>query len=73
MKGKTTTIIMLIAFFLIGVAIIFFRPDLMGYYMQLVGLVMIPMLVIMGGIAGQSIAKVIKGEAKIDDITKPTP
>jgi hypothetical protein len=70
MKGKTITIIMLLVIFVLGTAIIFFRPDVFASYVQLVTLVLIPMLVIMGGIAGQSIAKVIKGEAKIEDVQK---
>lgn len=68
MKGKTVTIILLLAIFVIGIAVIIFRPDVFASYLQLVGYVLAPMLVIMGGIAGQSIAKVIKGEAKIAEV-----
>jgi hypothetical protein len=67
-KGKTVTIILLLAIFVIGIAVIIFRPDVFASYLQLVGYVLAPMLVIMGGIAGQSIAKVIKGEAKIAEV-----
>jgi hypothetical protein len=67
-KGKTVTIILLLAIFVIGIAVIIFRPDVFASYLQLVGYVLAPMLVIMGGIAGQSIAKVIKGEAKIEEV-----
>lgn len=70
MKGKTVTIILLFAIFLIGLAIIIFDPDRFSPFVTLVQLMLAPMLVIMGGIAGQSIAKVIKGEAKIEDAAK---
>ena len=70
MKGKTITIILLLAIFLIGLVVIFFFPDRFGSFVILVQLVLVPMLFIMGGIAGQSIAKVIKGEAKIEDVAK---
>jgi hypothetical protein len=68
MKGKTVTIILLVSIFVIGMALIVFAPDRFDLFLSLVGVVLVPMLVIMGGIAGQSIAKVIKGEAKIEDV-----
>lgn len=55
---------------MIGLALIIFWPDRFGSFVTLVQLMLAPMLVIMGGIAGQSIAKVIKGEAKIEDVVK---
>jgi hypothetical protein len=70
MKGKTVTIILLLSIFMIGLAIIIFDPDRFNPFVTLVQLMLAPMLVIMGGIAGQSIAKVIKGEAKIEDAAK---
>jgi hypothetical protein len=70
MKGKTVTIILLLSIFLIGLAIIIFDPDRFNPFVTLVQLMLAPMLFIMGGIAGQSIAKVIKGEVKIEDTEK---
>ena len=66
--GKFVTTVLLVAIFLLGVIIIFTKPDAMTVYLSLVGVTLVPMLVIMGGVAGTSIAKIIKGECKIEDV-----
>jgi len=66
--GKLTTTIMLVVMFILGVVILFISPDRMAAYIQLLQYILWPLLVVMCGVAGKSIAKVIKGEKKISDI-----
>jgi LytS/YehU family sensor histidine kinase len=67
-KGKNATIILLLSIFIIGLLLIIFWPDRFESFISLVQLVLVPMLTIMFGIIGQSIAKVIKGEKKIEEV-----
>jgi hypothetical protein len=69
--GKITTTILLIAIFIIGVVILFVRPESAGAYISLVTIVLVPMLLVMCGIVGQSIVKVIKGNCDTNDVPKP--
>lgn len=66
--GKPFTIIFLIVTFLLGLGILVFDYARFEAYIKLVEKIGVPVLVIMGGIAGQSIAKVIKGESKISEV-----
>lgn len=67
--GKFITTVLLLSVFVIGLALLFFFPDRMDQYLNLCKFVVPMILLIMGGVAGKSIAQIIKGEKTIEEVT----
>lgn len=66
--GKTITTILLIIIFGLGIFILFVQADKMDQYLKLCQFVVPLIAIVMGGVAGKSIAQVIKGEKKVEEV-----
>ena len=67
--GKYSSLILLIVIFIIGIVILFAFADRMDQYLKLCTFVVPPLVLLMGGVAATGVAKVIKGEKTIDEVT----